>query len=655
MKKHRIDACDLIFLCTLIPITFFLLWKCPYGYGGLDEPFYLTLAQRLSMGDALLSDEWNLSQLSAVLLLPFYRLHRLLFGTTEGIVLHFRYLYTAVQLLTAALMYLALRRFRYGAVCAVLIFAIYTPYDVMALSYNTFALMAVTLCLSILSCCKKDGRAGFLLAGFCYAVSVIANPYIFLIYLFVLVSYFAAFCVRAFRRRQNVRSAPRDLPSGTPSASAADTAEDGIFHIWGRGLLIFTIGAAVPAIYLFILVFSRAGISTILNNLSAILQDPEHASRSAAEILYSIFYAMRSTFGMFIAVWFLLTALSLIDRKKTHAWMYFCMTALITATAVMIYIPSIQTDYNYIMFPITLCGLSAYLLTSKKNHRVFLFLWCFGMFYAFCLGCASNQGGNAICMGMPAAAAGSVLLIRSFIKEQFSLYRDFEHRDHTEPDREASGKTAGSVRMKTNRFTAPLAAGVAALLFLSQLGAECYAKAVHAFWEPSVDALDIRITGGPLKGVYTTKEHADAYDMLLTEIEPYRNGSDSPVLFVSSSPWCYLYADRPYGVYSSWISTLSSDSDIGAPLLIDRLGEYYRLHPDRIPTDIYIAKNDIWGDRLYGTAEWKNGYPLAAWLLTYTNIDPSPLYPHDCEEWKILYSVTESGHGFHMKRIILPD
>lgn len=208
MKKHRIDACDLIFLCTLIPITFFLLWKCPYGYGGLDEPFYLTLAQRLSMGDALLSDEWNLSQLSAVLLLPFYRLHRLLFGTTEGIVLHFRYLYTAVQLLTAALMYLALRRFRYGAVCAVLIFVIYTPYDVMALSYNTFALMAVTLCLSILSCCKKDGRAGFLLAGFCYAVSVIANPYIFLIYLFVLVSYFAAFCVRAFRRRQNVRSAP---------------------------------------------------------------------------------------------------------------------------------------------------------------------------------------------------------------------------------------------------------------------------------------------------------------------------------------------------------------------------------------------------------------------------------------------------------------
>lgn len=624
MKKQRLPVCDLLFACALVPLLFFFLWKCRYGYGGCDEPFYLTLAQRLSFGDALLSEEWNLSQLSGVLLLPFYRLHALIAGGTDGIVLHFRYIYTAMQLLTTVLLYLILRRYRYGALCAVLLFAVYSPYDVMALSYNTFALMAMALCLSLLSHCKKEGRIGFLFAGFFYAVAVIANPYIILLYLFCVVVLLTALLVNAVFR-------------------ASEAARRENLRIYGRGLLFFTLGAALPAVCLFLFILCRADIKTIMENLPAILHDPEHASRSAKEILYSVWYVMRSTFGSFIAVWLLLTVLSLIDRKKAHAWMYFSMTALTTATAVMIHIPSIQTEYNYIMFPITLCGLSAYLLTRKKNRRVFLFLWCLGMLYAFCLGAASNQGENAICMGMPVAMVGSILLIWYFLKEQVGANATI-----------TAAKGAILTDRKSSRFTTPLVLCAAALLFLSQLCTECYAKSVHAFWEPSVAALDTKITEGPLAGVYTTKEHADAYNTLLAEIRDYRNGSSESVLFVTSSPWCYLYADRPYGVYSSWISTFSASGSLAAALLLDRLGDYYRLHPDRIPTDIYILKNDIWYDRLAGTNGWENGYPLAAWLLTTTNIDPSPLYPPGCAEWDILYAVEESSYGFHLGRIDTP-
>lgn len=674
MEKRRFPICDLLFACALVPLLFFFLWKCRYGYGGCDEPFYLTLAQRFSFGDAPLSEEWNLSQLCGLLLLPFYRLHALIAGGTDEIVLHFRYIYTAIQLLTAVLLYLTLRRYRYGALCAVLLFAVYSPYDIMALSYNTFALMAMALCLSLLCCCNRKGRTGFLLAGFSYAVAVIANPYIILLYLLCLTVFLfvlLVYTVCRMRRRTHDGSKEKrsDQPHTAPDRAkhTADTARKfgrmtasattgpcathtdvparkGTLRTYGRGLLLFTLGAAIPAAYLFLFVFGRAGIGTIFKNLSAIFQDPEHASRSLKEILYSIWYVMRSTFGTFLGVWLLLTVLSLMDRKKTHAWMYFCMTALVTATAVMIHIPSIQTDYNYIMFPITLCGLSAYLLTRKKDHRVFLCLWCLGMFYAFCLGCASNQGENAICMGMPVALIGSVLLIWEFLTEQLDLA--------LHPQKEMA--QISTACRKSQRFTTPLIVCATALLFLSQLGAECYAKAVHAFWEPSVAALDTKITEGPLAGVYTTKEHADAYNTLLAEIAPYRNDSSAPVLFVTSSPWCYLYADRPYGVYSSWISTFSASKGAGTELLLLRLGDYYRLHPDRIPTDIYILKNDIWHDRLSGASGWENGYPLAAWLLTTTNIDPSPLYPFDGAEWDILYSVTETAHGFHLSRIASP-
>lgn len=630
MKKKGIPLYDAIFAVFMIAILFFFIWKCPFGYGGCDEPFYLTLAQRLSMGDAPLADEWNLAQLSGILLLPLYRLHQLITGSAEGIVLHFRYIYTAAQCLVTLLLYIRLRRYRYGALAAAAVFAIYTPYDIMALSYNTIALMAMALCLTLLATSPSDGRISCALSGVCFGVAVLANPYIIMLYLLYLLALIAALAIKALVRTEKGRAICSAL-------------------LRPRRLCFFTLGAAVPAVIFLLIVFSRAGIDTIIANLRALLNDPEHAARSIKEVIYSFFYVMRTTFGSYLAVWFVLTVLALFDyRKRKHAWMYFCMTALVCAVSVMIRIPAMQSDYNYIMFPITMCGLTAYLLTQKKNHRIFVCLWCLGMLYAFCLGWASNQGDNAICMGMPVAAVGSVLLIYDFVRESLSR---------------ASGslsQTSGALSQafgasdSTSRFTAPLVICVSLLLLFAQLGTQCYAKSVHAFWEPSVAALDTKITEGPLAGVYTTKEHAEAYNTLLSEIRAYRSGSTEPVLFVSSSPWCYLYASRPYGVYSSWISTFSASEGAGIELLLDRLGDYYRMHPDRIPADIYIAKNDIWYDRLSGADGWESGYPLAAWLLTATNIDPSPLYPPGCAEWDILYSVTETAHGFHLSRIDAP-
>ena len=62
-----------------------LIWKARYGFGSEDEPFYLTIAHRLVKGDGLISEEWHLSQLSAVLLYPIMKLYLAVAGTTEGI------------------------------------------------------------------------------------------------------------------------------------------------------------------------------------------------------------------------------------------------------------------------------------------------------------------------------------------------------------------------------------------------------------------------------------------------------------------------------------------------------------------------------------------------------------------------------------------
>lgn len=592
-KKIRpYDICLILFLAAALP---FLIWKCRYGYGAMDEPFYLTLAQRLCAGDALLSEEWNLSQMSGFLLLPFYRLHQLFFVSTEGIVLHFRYFYVVTQLLTGCLLYLLLRRYQFGAAAAAAVFILFTPYDIMALSYNTMGLMGMALCLTFL-CCEKRPRFCFAAAGFFFAAAVLCNPYLVVLYFLVLCGFVFVWIftlISKNNKREGFFSPEKYRSYIQRSAST---------------ILFFTLGAAFLALLFLLFVVSRAGLSDILTNLKLILNDPEHSSRSFYAVVHSYCYTVFITFRSFLLPWFVVLLIALTDRNRyQNGWMYFCLTALLTAIAILTRIPYIQTDYNYIMFPGAACGLSAYLLTPRKDHRPFLRIWLPGMLYTFCLAWASNQGENAVCMGMPVVLIGSVLLIREFLKQ--------------------TPKQAG-------RYAGKLPLCMALLLLASQLSAQCYAKSVHAFWEPPVAELHTELTQGPLKGLRTTEEHADAYNSLLTEITGYADSNET-VLFLTSSPWCYLYADRPYGVYSSWISTLSSSADTNADeLLLARLNEYYALHPERIPQDIYIAKNDLWDFSFLSDTD------------TYT-----PFAVTDVSGASNDYSVSESINGYHLTRI----
>ena len=63
----------IIFVIGLIGITLFSIWKARYGLGGKDVSFYLTTPYRMVQGDVLFWDEWNLAQLSAILLYPIVK------------------------------------------------------------------------------------------------------------------------------------------------------------------------------------------------------------------------------------------------------------------------------------------------------------------------------------------------------------------------------------------------------------------------------------------------------------------------------------------------------------------------------------------------------------------------------------------------------
>ena len=80
--RKRIEAVqkrDFIFALLFLAGTGMIFYKCAFGYSFWDEPFYLTIPQRLFQGDSLFTQEWHLSQLASVLIYPFFALYRLFF------------------------------------------------------------------------------------------------------------------------------------------------------------------------------------------------------------------------------------------------------------------------------------------------------------------------------------------------------------------------------------------------------------------------------------------------------------------------------------------------------------------------------------------------------------------------------------------------
>ena len=65
-KRIKISVRVLFFAA----LAAFLFWRARYGYSYNDEPFCITLAQRLYQGDALFRDEWHVCQNFGVVLLP---------------------------------------------------------------------------------------------------------------------------------------------------------------------------------------------------------------------------------------------------------------------------------------------------------------------------------------------------------------------------------------------------------------------------------------------------------------------------------------------------------------------------------------------------------------------------------------------------------
>lgn len=563
---------DFLFVVLLALGVIFAFWKCTYGFGGNDEAFYLSIPHRLTLGDALFSDEWHLSQLSSFLLFPFVWLYTTITGSTEGIVLAARILYILVHTAAAFVIYTRLRKFGYISVFACFLYFIYTPYDIMALSYDSMGLELVILAGVLIATADYSKKLLIIFSGLAFAGAVLCNPYLAICYPLFAVCVIVHYIFKTKNTKFVLKSEMFSL----------------------RTFLFFTLGVGILAVFFLVFTLTRVSLGEIIENLPYMLKDPEHPQISIWDKIQSYFrsifechphfkYALYAYAAMLLAV--------IIDRKRRlHRSVYLIITTAIVIFTQILFLPNLHSStYNHIMFPLIFIGITSYILCENKPRELFAGLFVFGILYSICIHMTSNQYFYVISMALTASNIASYVFLAQLIREM----------------REKPDNITYAAAIKQFSFV------FAALMVILQGSFQIGSKSNHVFWDGSPDDLTSKIEAGPASGLYTTAANADNYNRLYTDLIQYKSKYHDNILCLTNTTWCYLALDDfGYGTFSSWLSGENSNTLL-------RLKEYYELNPDKIPSYIYIPKDSKWDIAGIITEAQAGGYTLSENTVSY--------------------------------------
>lgn len=518
---------DVLFICLLFLGLGLYIYRLPYGMADVDETFYLSVPYRLCQGDALIVDEWHVSQLAGFLLYPFMWLYLKAAHTTEGIVLAFRWIYLVFQLAAATGIYCILRRYRLAAAGSAILFFIFSPFNIMALSYNSLGLAFVLLFSLLLVAVRRPSPVTYMLSGICCACGVLCNPYfagIFVLYILVC-------CIYACFRQKRALAC---------------------FQV--KSALWVLLGTAIMALLFFFVLLSRASLSDVLRNLPNVLTDPAHPAKTFHMVVQPIMgYA--KTYALYVVPALALPFLGAVDQNQKRRGFYLAAN-IILSVGMTCYFALFQTKelgMNAVMLPFSSIGITAYTCTPRVYRKQTLLLgWLIGVLYGVCMVLSSNQYMYVASNALVVSDVFAVLMLSRYFRYSTALQT-------------------------------PLAKTIPLLtLLILQLSAQVYVKTHHVFWDNAISELTQTVDRGPVKGLRTTPYRVRWYEQNLEDLDRYLpDVQGKRVHFFRNMPYAYLYTNAKLGTSSAWgTENLTLDSE--------KLELYYAEHPENIPEYIYV-------------------------------------------------------------------
>lgn len=547
----------LIFLLGVLVIACLFGWKIHYGNADTDEAFYPTIPFRLLKGDTLLLDEWHVTQLSGFLLTPFVALQRLLFGGTDGIILHFRVFWLIEHLIVMSVSYVLLQK-RHGmfAIAASWMYGLFVPFGVMALSYHSMGVDAAYL-LAVLYFTGSKSMAADIAKGFLFAVMVLCSPYTLSIYLvFMLMA--AIHHVVSFDEQLGAK------------------------HILYThlGILILLIPFVIHV------VSGMDSIGQVVDNLKQILLDPAHEAKSfLGHSRFSMEMLFRENNLLFVRYAVLLVIGIVIKKLRP------LMTGLIAMMCAYYLVRDVRYfmyywDGNSMAMFFLLSGIAVFLYDRERSLHTLMYAILLPVGFALCMNMASNQAVRSMNIAFLPGSCLAMVSLGDYCKRN-------------------------PMNLKIGRHTMPVVKAMVLLALSIALAAHGYLRLNHVFWEyvkPS--ELTAKIDHGAFKGIHTTQDKKEHYDRLCKELESLGDLRDKKMLLYPTVPSAYLIADCEIGAPSGWMEYSS--------LKDPRLEQYYDMHPEKLPDVILVDTTAFIGTTVFEkwTAEdyqlyaEQNGYEI---------------------------------------------
>lgn len=568
---------DVLFGVLIIGAVIFAFWKTQFGFGGNDEAFYLTIPDRLLQGDALIKDEWHLSQLSGFLLMPFVAIFNAVTGSSEGIILTARIVYVIFHAAVATFIYIKLRNNGVWTAIASVMFFLFTPYNIMAYSYNTMGmdLIAITGVLLGTANYEKKISISVIVSGLTFAAAVLCCPYLIIAYVLFVI------CVV-------VRCALKKVETKCVIKSQ-------LFTI--KTFLLFTLGAGVLAIIFVGFMLSRISIKEFFDYLPYLMTDPEHPTIpffTRISYYFSSFVKYQDYFKYLLFGYAVMLIIMAFDKKrKTRRSVYLIWSTLIALVFyVTIFSTAVSYHYNAVMLPILFIGLTSYFLCENKQRIFFVSGFILPVIYSFAIHFSSNQQVFIIVVALSIANIASCVFLGNLFKEI----------------KETPDEVNYSILLK--RFAVCF---VTFLMFI-QAGVIIKVKSEHCFWETgnTPETLTSQITMGPAKGIYTKDTTKFNYEQIYNDLYYYKSKGNKNILCLTEKTWCYLaIEDMQYATLSAWLPETDATASIG------RLESFYMLNPEKSPQYIYIPKDSSWDCTYIESIAAANGYSVFENSVSY--------------------------------------
>ncbi|MBQ8970325.1 MAG: hypothetical protein IJ073_03315 [Lachnospiraceae bacterium] len=528
-----------------------LFFRAFYSFCWSDESFYFSTAWRFYQGDSIFRHDWFPTQLSGVILLPFLSLY-LAFshGSAEGLLLYFRLLYLLFSFGSSVAAFRILKK-HFGelpALASALCVLFYAHLNIATLSYYTISVQCFFLAQLNIYHWEKLGQLNrrvslryLILAGFFYALSVLALPTMVVGYVLTLL----IFVILSLVSKIN--------PS---TAFSAGVRKAELFVVWKYTFF----GILLPAVLFFVFLLTNVSIPDFIQNIPYVLTDEEHGT-SLVYPMKKFFIGINEVYGRFAHLGYLLIlicfGIAVYQALRSNSRLILFVIDILLFIA---YFIKGFGHTGYIQTALCLTALPLFFLTRERDYAAFFTFFVNGLVFSLVYSYSSNGYLYILAMGHFIASIAGIKFIVDFVKENL----------------EAPALSSGLAQAVRT---------LCVLVLLSVTLETMVLRVINIYRDAPFSELTEKIEEGPAKGLYTTKKHLDlykeVYDTLITDCQS--DTADS--IFISKLlPWGYLCTDLRVGAPTTWRTELGSE----------RLREYYELNPDRIP-DLVLVLNEEYG------------------------------------------------------------